>query len=61
MVSQLQSPNQAEVIYPESDGQPMADNTKVQESAIRGSRCEGGYSIRVYRLETLAITGFWVA
>jgi Uma2 family endonuclease len=28
MVSQLQSPNQTEVIYPESDGQPMADNTK---------------------------------
>jgi len=28
MVSQLNSPNQTEVIYPESDGQPMADNTK---------------------------------
>jgi Uma2 family endonuclease len=28
MVSQLDSLNQAEVIYPESDGQPMADNTK---------------------------------
>lgn len=28
MVSQLDSPNQTEVIYPESDGQPMADNTK---------------------------------
>jgi Uma2 family endonuclease len=28
MVSQLQSPNPTEVIYPESDGQPMADNTK---------------------------------
>jgi len=28
MVSQLDSLNQTEVIYPESDGQPMADNTK---------------------------------
>lgn len=28
MVSQLHSPNQTDVIYPESDGQPMADNTK---------------------------------
>lgn len=28
MVSQLHSSNQTEVIYPESDGQPMADNTK---------------------------------
>ncbi|MEC4892310.1 MAG: Uma2 family endonuclease [Oscillatoria sp. PMC 1051.18] len=28
MVSELQSPNQTEVIYPESDGKPMADNTK---------------------------------
>jgi Uma2 family endonuclease len=28
MVSQLQSPNPTEVIYPDSDGQPMADNTK---------------------------------
>jgi Uma2 family endonuclease len=28
MVSQIQSPTQPEVIYPESDGQPMANNTK---------------------------------
>ncbi|MBE9128389.1 MULTISPECIES: Uma2 family endonuclease [unclassified Coleofasciculus] len=28
MVSQLQSPTQKEIIYPESDGQPMANNTK---------------------------------
>jgi Uma2 family endonuclease len=28
MTTQLQSPNQPELIYPESDGQPMADNTK---------------------------------
>ncbi len=28
MITQVQSPNQPELIYPESDGQPMADNTK---------------------------------
>ncbi len=28
MVSQLQSSSQSEVIYPDSDGQPMANNTK---------------------------------
>jgi Uma2 family endonuclease len=28
MVSQLRSANQSEVIYPDSDGQPMANNTK---------------------------------
>ena len=28
MVSQIESPNQSAVIYPESDGKPMADNTK---------------------------------
>ncbi|MDX2239149.1 MAG: Uma2 family endonuclease [Leptolyngbyaceae cyanobacterium bins.302] len=28
MVSQLQSSTQPEIIYPDSDGQPMADNTK---------------------------------
>lgn len=28
MVSQLQSPTQSEVIYPDSDGKPMANNTK---------------------------------
>lgn len=28
MVSHLQSPTQTEIIYPESDGRPMADNTK---------------------------------
>ncbi len=28
MVSQLESPTTADVIYPESDGKPMADNTK---------------------------------
>lgn len=28
VMSQLQLPNQTEVIYPDSDGQPMADNTK---------------------------------
>jgi Uma2 family endonuclease len=27
MVSQLESPSQSEVIYPDSDGQPMANNT----------------------------------
>lgn len=28
MVSQIQPPSQAEIIYPDSDGQPMADNTE---------------------------------
>ncbi len=28
MITQAQSPTQPELIYPESDGQPMADNTK---------------------------------
>ncbi len=28
MTTQIQSPNQPDLIYPESDGQPMADNTK---------------------------------
>ncbi|MGK7875127.1 MAG: Uma2 family endonuclease, partial [Xenococcaceae cyanobacterium] len=28
MVSPLQSPSQSEIIYPESDGKPMAENTK---------------------------------
>ncbi len=28
MISQLQSPTSPEIIYPDSDGQPMADNTK---------------------------------
>ncbi len=28
MVSQLQPLNQSEVIYPDSDGQPMANNTR---------------------------------
>ena len=28
MVTQLPSLTQANIIYPESDGQPMADNTK---------------------------------
>lgn len=28
MVSELQSPPQPEVIYPENDGNPMSDNTK---------------------------------
>lgn len=27
MVSQLQSPTYSEVIYPDSDGKPMANNT----------------------------------
>ncbi|WP_442948469.1 hypothetical protein [Nostoc sp.] len=27
MVSQIQPPTQPEVIYPDSDGQPVADNT----------------------------------
>ena len=28
MITQLQSSAQPELVYPESDGQPMADNTK---------------------------------
>lgn len=28
MTAKLQSPNQPEIVYPDSDGQPMADNTK---------------------------------
>lgn len=28
MVSQLESQNHSTIIYPESDGKPMADNTK---------------------------------
>jgi hypothetical protein len=28
MVTQLQSPQKSEVIYPDSDGLPMSDNTK---------------------------------
>jgi len=28
IITQVQSPNEPELIYPESDGQPMSDNTK---------------------------------
>ncbi|MBD2773471.1 hypothetical protein [Iningainema tapete] len=28
MVSQIQSPTQSEIFYPDSDGQPVANNTK---------------------------------
>jgi Uma2 family endonuclease len=28
MVSQIESPTKTEVIYPDSDGQPMANNTE---------------------------------
>jgi Uma2 family endonuclease len=34
MVTQLQSPTQKDIIYPDSDGQPMADNTKQFELIV---------------------------
>ncbi|BCL37038.1 Uma2 family endonuclease [Nostoc sp. MS1] len=34
MVTQIPSSNQASIIYPESDGQPMADNTKQFELIV---------------------------
>ena len=34
MVTQLSSSTQKDIIYPESDGQPMADNTKQFELIV---------------------------